>query len=266
MTHRGLSYGFSLLVHGTVLWSVLSMGGLLPKIDTPLVIDFSITERCAVKAPPSAQPPRATRARPLTADATITAMPSPVKPMNKITEPLPELPSAPPLIPQEVVAMALPRPVIHPIPPQPIRQEEPLPNQEPQRAQTVTAETDELVAAESSAIIADNTLAANGIIRTGEPTAEASAVYLKSQFVHITTLIQSSIHYPQIARKMGWEGKVIVRFVISEQGEIITMTLVESSGFPVLDNNALATIKKAAPFPCPPIRAELIVPVTYRLG
>jgi len=40
---------------------------------------------------------------------------------------------------------------------------------------------------------------------------------------------------------------------------------VESSGFEVLDSNVIATIKAVSPFPRPPVKAELHVPIIYRL-
>jgi TonB family protein len=41
------------------------------------------------------------------------------------------------------------------------------------------------------------------------------------------------------------------------------VTVVKSSGFPVLDQASVETIKRAAPFP--PIRGTIRVPISYRL-
>ena len=90
--------------------------------------------------------------------------------------------------------------------------------------------------------------------------------YIKAQFLYIKEDIEKNIRYPRLARKMGWEGKVVVAFVIREDGTVINIRIVKSSGFTLLDNNAVESIKKAQPFPSPPVRAELVVPVSYRLS
>lgn len=89
--------------------------------------------------------------------------------------------------------------------------------------------------------------------------------YIKENYEYIQGGIQKIIVYPRMARKMGWEGKVVVCFVICKDGHVENMRIIKSSGFSALDKNALETIKKAAPFPNPPAKAELTVPVIYRL-
>ncbi|OGW20041.1 MAG: hypothetical protein A2077_04645, partial [Nitrospirae bacterium GWC2_46_6] len=49
--------------------------------------------------------------------------------------------------------------------------------------------------------------------KTASGVNEARARYLKEHFAYIRDLIMKSISYPRIARKMGWEGKVVVSFV-----------------------------------------------------
>lgn len=74
-----------------------------------------------------------------------------------------------------------------------------------------------------------------------------------------------NIRYPQIARRMSWEGKATIFFVICEDGKIKNIEVVKSSGFEVLDKNAIETIKRTSPFPPPVVSAEIILPITYRL-
>ncbi len=90
--------------------------------------------------------------------------------------------------------------------------------------------------------------------------------YTKAQFSHIQKSIQQHIKYPRIARKMGWEGKVVVEFIICKDGTVKNILTVKSSGFKALDKNAVESIKKAAPFPIPPTTTKLIIPVVYRLN
>lgn len=89
--------------------------------------------------------------------------------------------------------------------------------------------------------------------------------YLARHFAYIRNLIMKNLRYPRIARKMGWRGKVVVAFVIKQNGGVEGSKILTSSGYEVLDSQVLAVISQVQPFPRPPVRAELILPVVYRL-
>lgn len=103
-------------------------------------------------------------------------------------------------------------------------------------------------------------------VGTIDSTERARQRYLKEHFTYIRDIITRNISYPFMARKMGWSGKVTVSFVITEDGSVRDVKIIESSGFDVLDRNALDTVRKVSPFPRPPVKAEVIVPVVYRLN
>ncbi|MBC8017357.1 MAG: TonB family protein, partial [Verrucomicrobia bacterium] len=68
------------------------------------------------------------------------------------------------------------------------------------------------------------------------PTPEkAQQRYLKEHFAYIRELITKQLVYPSMARKMRWSGKVVVAFVIAEDGNVLNIRVVETSGFPILD-------------------------------
>jgi|LQYC01.1.fsa_nt_gi TonB family C-terminal domain len=90
--------------------------------------------------------------------------------------------------------------------------------------------------------------------------------YLSEHFAYIKELIQQHIRYPEMARRRGWQGKVVVDFIIRENGNATDIKIVKSSGYEVLDNNVIKTVKKVTPFPKPPVEAKVIVPITYRLS
>lgn len=90
--------------------------------------------------------------------------------------------------------------------------------------------------------------------------------YIKAHFSYIKDLIHKHLIYPAQAKKMGWEGKVIVSFIISSGGHARDIMLSKSSGHEILDDNALKAVRIAAPFPKPPVEAQIIVPVLYRLN
>ena len=89
--------------------------------------------------------------------------------------------------------------------------------------------------------------------------------YLREHFAYIRDLILKNITYPPVAKKIGWQGKVLVSFIIMEDGRATNIKIVKSSGHVVLDRNVLETIRDVQPFPKPPVRAELFIPVNYVL-
>ena len=50
--------------------------------------------------------------------------------------------------------------------------------------------------------------------------------------------------YPLIARKKGWEGRVLIQAEIDREGNVSKIKVLESSGYKVLDNSSLETLKK----------------------
>jgi protein TonB len=90
--------------------------------------------------------------------------------------------------------------------------------------------------------------------------------YLKEHFNYIRDLIMRNLTYPLLARKMGWKGGVTVSFVITEKGTVERIRIIKSSGHKILDENVERTIREVQPFPRPPVRAEIIIPVIYKLG
>lgn len=65
----------------------------------------------------------------------------------------------------------------------------------------------------------------------------------------IRARIERSKHYPLMARRRGFEGTANVAFRIAEDGSVRDVKLVTSSGISPLDEAALTTIRRAAPFP-----------------
>lgn len=61
--------------------------------------------------------------------------------------------------------------------------------------------------------------------------------------------IEAAKRYPRVARKMGIEGKAVVRFKLKPQGQVETVEILESSGSEILDQASLQTVRDAAPLP-----------------
>lgn len=90
--------------------------------------------------------------------------------------------------------------------------------------------------------------------------------YLRQHFSYIRDLIMAKLGYPDMARRMGWSGQVRVGFLIQEDGCVRNVRVISSSGFELLDRNAVETVKKASPFPRPPVEADIVMPIAYRLN
>jgi protein TonB len=100
----------------------------------------------------------------------------------------------------------------------------------------------------------------------GEITQEkARQKYLKEHFTYIRDLVIKRLSYPAVARRMGWNGRVVLAFVVAEDGTILSLQIRNSSGYQVLDTCAVDTVKSIAPFPRPPVAAEIVIPVHFRL-
>lgn len=93
----------------------------------------------------------------------------------------------------------------------------------------------------------------------------ARTKYLKEHFSYIRDKVLRNINYPDSARRMGWQGKVLLSFIIAADGSVREFKIIQGSGFPILDKNAVETVKDTAPFPKPPVEAQIVIPIVFRL-
>ncbi len=61
--------------------------------------------------------------------------------------------------------------------------------------------------------------------------------------------IDKRLYYPEAAAAGKVRGKVVLRFEVTRDGQLATLKLIESSGFPLFDEEALMAVRRAAPFP-----------------
>ncbi len=74
-----------------------------------------------------------------------------------------------------------------------------------------------------------------------------------SYLQHLKQKIQAAWIYPSVAARAGIGGSLMLEFLISKEGQLLGVTLLDSSGHTVLDESAMKAIKSAAPFyPFPP--------------
>lgn len=84
----------------------------------------------------------------------------------------------------------------------------------------------------------------------------------------VSKLVVRDRRYPHIARARGWEGTVNVAVRIGPGQTVHEITIERSSGFKVLDAEALKMVERAQPFPpVPKALGEVVVtvPVSFEL-
>ncbi len=56
--------------------------------------------------------------------------------------------------------------------------------------------------------------------------------------------INPSPLYPRTARRKGWEGTVFLKVLVNPNGTLEKIVIAKSSGYPMLDDSAMETVKK----------------------
>ena len=99
------------------------------------------------------------------------------------------------------------------------------------------------------------------------PVMAADEAYRQANFTAIRDSILGKLHYPLLARRRGWSGQVEISFTITPDGNIHDLHVLTSSGYSLLDDEALTAIRKTAPFSPPPqVAAALTMPIIFRLN
>lgn len=87
-----------------------------------------------------------------------------------------------------------------------------------------------------------------------------------SQLAQIRSMIQNSLVYPSIARRLKIEGVVTVAFVLSADGRVISADIVTRSGNSALDKKALSTVLAlSGEYPHLNRKIDLQIPISFSL-
>ena len=86
----------------------------------------------------------------------------------------------------------------------------------------------------------------------------------------IVALLERNKRYPKSAQSRHQQGIAQVFFSLNRQGRVIDSRVVRQSGTSALDEEALALLRRAQPFPPPPAelpgrRVDLTVPIRFNL-
>lgn len=87
----------------------------------------------------------------------------------------------------------------------------------------------------------------------GDPDAETVSLNTLdfkyfTYLTHVKERIEQTWRYPPEAGAQGLEGRLVMRFSIVEDGSLEGVTLLSSSGYSILDDEALRAVKDSSPF------------------
>lgn len=90
--------------------------------------------------------------------------------------------------------------------------------------------------------------------------------FIKDNLNGIGRITQKYLKYPVIAGKMGQQGDNIVEFYLYPNGDISDLKLLTPSGFTLLDDNSVRTIRIAyKDYPYPSVKTKIRIRVMYRI-
>jgi protein TonB len=106
---------------------------------------------------------------------------------------------------------------------------------------------------------------------TAPPPPRPSAAQVTSWHRKIAEEIERHKRYPSAARARREVGKTQLGFTIDRQGMVLASRIVRSSGYPSLDQEAIATVLRAQPLPPPPTNLpgttfDFIVPIQFKIN
>jgi protein TonB len=86
--------------------------------------------------------------------------------------------------------------------------------------------------------------------RPGEDsvTLDTSEFKLMSYNRWLKMKVESLLRYPELAAQSGLQGTLYIKFDINKDGSLGDLELLKSSGYKILDDEALRAIRSAAPF------------------
>ena len=88
---------------------------------------------------------------------------------------------------------------------------------------------------------------------SNDMTGTATEFFSKADYVDgLRYKIERFKKYPDDARKKSIEGRVVVQFVITQDGQLSSLKIVKQSRYEALNQAALNAVSEAAPFSPPP--------------
>ncbi len=103
--------------------------------------------------------------------------------------------------------------------------------------------------------------------KTTQQTTIKEVTFSKTDFAIIRNKVLENLIYPNIARRLGWNGIVHIALVIDTNGKLINAKVHQSSGKTILDKSALdASLQlQSEQLPEPDAITTIILPVAFSL-
>jgi protein TonB len=188
--------------------------------------------------------------------------PLPLIEPEPLPEPVPEIDPIEQMVLAELENVEVPIPMMRPPVPKPEveKKKEPAPKKvvkkQVQPPATQAARTAKAEVAQSNRNAA--AAAANGAGRSVSPAKWQS---------RLMSHLERRKRYPSAARSNREEGTVYVRFRIDDSGNVLSVSLSRSSGYPTLDSAVLDMVRAASPVPAPPegVNKTITAPVRFNL-
>jgi protein TonB len=214
---------------------------------TPIIIDMS--------------PMPMSPASPADAEPGPEMLEAPPPPEPQLVEPLPPEPLIEPPPPMIQPLVALPEPPKEPPPPPEVKEEPKVKPPEVKRVDRKKPTPRTAPAPRSDLATADKPAAPS-------PGAASSSAALASWRDLVAAQLQRAKRYPSGAESRREQGVVTVRFTVSRSGSVLSRSIARSSGYSELDQEVLAMLARASPFPqFPPgmnqASVSLTVPVRF---
>ena len=96
-------------------------------------------------------------------------------------------------------------------------------------------------------------------------TQNATQSISKADYAFLRKLIEKHLTYPYLARRNGYEGTVVVSFILQDSS-IKNISIVKSSGYSILDKSAVDAIKKIEPLVNIRKDVKIVIPINFRLS
>jgi protein TonB len=100
--------------------------------------------------------------------------------------------------------------------------------------------------------------------------AQTALLASKNITVYLQRTVTANFHYPALARRHGWQGKVKLAMHIAADGRLSELRVQQSSGHNILDHAALQTLQAISSIPeavnwLQGHALDIVLPVEYRL-
>lgn len=271
------SWAVSLLAHGVVLTAAVTFVADLKFVPPQERFKWDVS---VVEAP---QPEQEETAQPPTRESNPTP-PQPI-PHEEVSEPQPVVQTVPQVVQREVREVKAVQQVTRAISEAAVVTRTTQPSATPQEVTAPAEATPAMPTAAQSTIQAPAAMGAPASpsptheqvqaieqasikqlpVRAAPPTRPDYGWLMEALWRQVDRLKR----YPHTARVNRWEGKVVLRAVIRDDGQVIDLSVEESSGYTVLDRDALEILKQASPLklkhPLGQAQVVVHVPISYKL-